>query len=164
MPNLNSTLSDSNKAFIAQPDSDQGRSARLQPGDLMLVITGAAVGRCALFTGNAEPGYVNQHVAICRLSNPNLDPRFVLWGLRGASGQEQLLGQRYGQGKPGLNLNNIRAIELPIPDLPEQVRIVDHLNRVEARVNALDALREETDLELSALLPAILDRAFRGEL
>lgn len=160
----NSQISDSNKAFIALPDSDQGRSAWLQPGDLMLVITGATVGRCALFTENAEPGYVNQHVAICRFSHPNLDPRFVLWGLRGPSGQEQLLGQRYGQGKPGLNLNNIRAIKLPIPDMAEQVRIVDYLDRVEARVNALDGLRDRTDTELSALLPAVLDRAFRGEL
>lgn len=160
----NSQISDSNKAFIALPDSDQGRSAWLQPGDLMLVITGATVGRCALFTESAEPGYVNQHVAICRFSRPNLDPRFVLWGLRGPSGQEQLLGQRYGQGKPGLNLNNIRAIKLPIPGIAEQVRIVDYLNCVEARVNALGGLRDRTDTELSVLLPAILDRAFRGDL
>lgn len=131
-------IANGNKAFIAPPDSDQGRSARLRPNDLMLVITGATVGRCAIFTEEAEPGYVNQHVAICRFSSPGINPRFALWGLRGPSGQEQLLGQRYGQGKPGLNLNNIRAIELPVPDMAEQLRIVDYLDSVEARVKALD--------------------------
>ncbi|MBI3682795.1 MAG: restriction endonuclease subunit S [Acidobacteria bacterium] len=107
---------------------------------------------------------MNQHVAVCRFARPDIAPRFVLWGLRGPTGQEQLLDQRYGQGKPGLNLNNIRAIELPIPDLAEQLRIVDCLDRLEARVKALDELREKRDAELHALLPAILDRAFRREL
>lgn len=157
-------IANGSKAFIAPPDSDQGRSARLRPGDLMLVITGATVGRCALFTEEAEPGYVNQHVAIGRFSCPDILPRFVLWGLRGPAGQEQLLGQRYGQGKPGLNLNNIRAIELPVPDMAEQLRIVDYLDGVEARVKALDGLRQGAEAELNALLPSILDRAFRGEL
>lgn len=160
----NFEIANGNKAFIAPPDSDQGQSARLQPGDLMLVITGATVGRCALFAEGAEPGYVNQHVAVWRFSCPDVHPRFVLWGLRGPAGQEQLLGQRYGQGKPGLNLNNIRAIELPVPDMAEQLRIIDYLDSVEARVKALDELRRKTATELDALLPAILDRAFRGEL
>jgi len=80
---------------------------------------------------------------------------------RGLSGQGQLLGQTYGRA--GFNVKNIWSIELPIPDTAEQVWIVDRLNRVEARVHALDRLRDRTDTELSALL-AVLDRAFRGEL
>jgi type I restriction enzyme S subunit len=137
----------------------------LRGGDLMIVITGATVGRCAVFPHTSEPGFVNQHVAICRLPCSEIDPYFALYGLRSPLGQAQLLGQRYGQGKPGLNLTNIRAITLPIPSsIEEQRRIVAYLDDLQARVDALQALQAATAAELDALLPAVLDKAFRGEL
>ena len=79
------------------------------------------------------------------------------------TGQTQLLGQRYGQGKPGLNLSNIRALKLPIPPLLEQRRIVAYLDDLQARVDALKRLQADRG-RLDALLPSVLDKAFRGEL
>jgi type I restriction enzyme S subunit len=75
-----------------------------------------------------------------------------------------LLGQRYGQGKPGLNLSNIRSLSLPFPPLFEQRRIVSELDGLQEEVHALKYLQAETAAELDALLPAILDRAFKGEI
>jgi len=156
-------LNDS-KVFLAPPPGEQGRSAMPKTGDLMLVITGATVGRVAVYRGDLEPGFVSQHVAICRLPREEVDPEFALWGLRSPLGQAQLLGQRYGQGKPGLNLANIRALSLPCPPIHEQHRIVAELDAFQAQVEALRRLQSETEAELDALLPSILDRAFRGEL
>ena len=161
---LNGEVLHESKVFIEPPPGGQGRSAFLQPGDLMLVITGETVGRCSVFRNGLEPGFVSQHVGICRLPKDSVDPDFALWGLRGPQGQEQLLGQRYGQGKPGLNLSNIRAVTLPIPPLPEQRRIVAYLDSLQAKVGALKKLQAETAAELDALLPSILDKAFKGEL
>jgi len=155
---------DDSKVFIKPPPGEQGRTAMLQHGDLMLVITGATVGRVNVYRKGLEPGFVSQHVGICRLPQSRVEPEFALWGLRGPSGQAQLLGQRYGQGKPGLNLTNIRSLSLPLPPLPEQRRIVFELEALQAEVEALKRLQAETAVELDALLPAILDRAFKGEL
>lgn len=157
-------LSGNSKVFIEPPMSNQGQSARPLPGDLMVVITGATVGRCALFSSSMEPGYISQHVALCRLPHEHINPQYALWGLRSPLGQEQLLGQRYGQGKPGLNLGNIRALSLPIPPLPDQHRVVAYLDGLQAKVDALKALQAKTAAELDALLPAVLDKAFKGEL
>lgn len=130
----------------------------------MLMITGATVGRCAIFPDTCEPGYVNQHVAICRLPKELVDPQFVLWNLRSPIGQEQLFGQQYGETKPGLNLINIRMLEVAFPPVPEQHRIVTYLDSLQAMVDELAALQAATQAELDALLPSVLDRAFRGEL
>ena len=43
-------------------------------------------------------------------------------------------------------------------------KAVSRLNALPAEVDALKRLQAETALELDALLPAILDRAFKGEL
>ncbi|MDY0356171.1 MAG: restriction endonuclease subunit S [Sedimentisphaerales bacterium] len=158
-----SVLEDS-KVFITPPPGEQGRTAMLQHGDLMIVITGATVGRVNVYRKGLEPGFVSQHVAICRLPQTEVEPDFALWGLRGPGGRQQLLGQRYGQGKPGLNLTNIRSLSLAFPPLPAQRRIVAELDALQAEADALKRLQSETATELDALLPSILDKAFKGEL
>ena len=61
-------------------------------------------------------------------------------------------------------MSNIRAFKSPIPPLLEQRRIVAYLDDLQARVDALKRLQAETAAELDALLPSVLDKAFRGEL
>ena len=46
----------------------------------------------------------------------------------------------------------------------EQRRIVAQLDNVQARLASLRELQSATGEELSALLPSVLDKAFKGEL
>ncbi|MGA2178064.1 MAG: hypothetical protein ABSH15_00580 [Verrucomicrobiota bacterium] len=46
----------------------------------------------------------------------------------------------------------------------EESVIVAELDALQAEVDAVKELQQKTSQELDALLPAILDRAFRGEL
>jgi len=46
----------------------------------------------------------------------------------------------------------------------EQRRVVAELDTFQREVNSLNSLQGETAIELDAILPAILNRAFRGEL
>ena len=48
--------------------------------------------------------------------------------------------------------------------LSEQHRIVAELDALQAEVGAAERLQAETAAELDALLPSILDKAFKGEL
>ena len=56
------------------------------------------------------------------------------------------------------------TFRFPSVDLPEQRRIVAELDALQAQVDALNKLQSETAAELDALLPSILDKAFKGEL
>ena len=60
--------------------------------------------------------------------------------------------------------NCMREKCIPVPPLAEQRRIVAELDALQAEVDALKRLQAETATELDALLPAILDKAFKGEL
>ncbi len=77
------------------------------------------------------------------------------------SNLEQIAPQN---AQKNINLNILKP--LPIPKLPpsEQRRIVAHLDDLQAKVDALKRLQAETAAELDALLPSILDKAFKGEL
>ena len=69
-----------------------------------------------------------------------------------------------GSAQPTVPLRAIRELPIPFPPLPEQRRIVSELDALQAEVDALKRLQSETPAELDALLPAILDRAFKGKL
>jgi type I restriction enzyme S subunit len=56
------------------------------------------------------------------------------------------------------------GVPIVLPSLPEQRRIVAELDALQAEVDALNRHQAETAAELDALLPALLDRAFKGEL
>ncbi len=63
-----------------------------------------------------------------------------------------------------VNQGHILSTRTPVPPLPEQRRIVSELDTLQAEVDALKRLQAETAGELDALLPATLDRAFKGGL
>ncbi len=67
-------------------------------------------------------------------------------------------------GMATLNQGHVRNIPFPKVSLKDQRRIVSELDSLQAEVDVLKRLQAETAAELDALLPAILDRAFKGEL
>ncbi len=63
-----------------------------------------------------------------------------------------------------MNLKDLEKLTIPIPPLSEQHCIVAYLDDLQAKVDGLKQLQAETEAELNALLPSILDKAFKGEL
>ena len=70
----------------------------------------------------------------------------------------------FGGAQPNISQKIIRDTKIPAPSLAEQRRIVAELDALQAEVDRLKALQVETAAELAALLPSLLDRAFKGEL
>lgn len=66
--------------------------------------------------------------------------------------------------QPVVSQKKINPMQIPVPPLPAQRRIVAELDALQAEVDRLKALQAETAAELAALLPSLLDRAFKGEL
>jgi len=56
------------------------------------------------------------------------------------------------------------TLTVPVPPISEQQRVVGELGALQAEVDALRHLQAETSAELDALLPSVLDKAFKGEL
>ena len=59
-----------------------------------------------------------------------------------------------------LNPSDFLNYKMPLPPLPVQQK----LRQVKGRADSVTKLQTETAAELAALLPSILDKAFKGEL
>ena len=60
--------------------------------------------------------------------------------------------------------SRLRKVKIPLPPFEEQKKIVAYLNTLRRDVESLRKLQQITDKELERLAPAILDKAFKGEL
>ena len=135
-----------------------------QENDIVLVREGGGTGKCALVS-KGEKFSLGQRVMMIRPMINMVEPRFFLHQLLSPLIQEdQIATLSKGSASPHLNIGALRKFSFLLPTLPEQRRIVAELDALQAQVDGLKCLQAETAAELDALLPAILDRAFKGGL
>jgi type I restriction enzyme S subunit len=147
-------------------DEFKRRTVRGEPraDDIVLVREGGGTGKCALVQ-QGQQFSLGQRVMMLRPNTERIVPRFLLHQLLSPQIQEdQIARLSKGSASPHLNIGALRRFILALPPLPEQHRLVAELDALQAEVDALKRLQTETAVELDALLPAILDRAFKGEL
>lgn len=61
-------------------------------------------------------------------------------------------------------IGSLRRFPFALPNLEVQDRIVAELDALQTKVDAARTFQTETAAEFDAMLPAILDKAFKGEL
>jgi len=130
------------RAFVALPPNAEGARTQVHRDDLLITITGANVGKCAVLNEAPEDAYVSQHVALVRLHDPQQAEYIHRWLINGCGGRRLLLSSSYG-AKPGLNLQNLKDLPVPLPPLAEQHRIV-------AKVTELLALCDQLKARIAA--------------
>lgn len=151
-------------AFVSLPDKAEGLRTRIQQGDLLITITGANVTKSALVKHDLGVAYVSQHVALCRPTT-EIQPEYLYWFIVAeAAGRKQLTDMAYGAGKPGLNLENIRSVNVTFPSLHEQQEIVEQIESKLSEADQLDQTLATALQQADALRQSILKKAFCGQL
>lgn len=80
--------------------------------------------------------------------------------------REQIVKGATGTSPTMKNISKEKVFGLLVPshDLARQKRIATEMSKLEKEAAALNRLQHESSSELDALLPSIVDRAFKGEL
>jgi len=141
------------------------RTRRGEPraGDVVYVREGD-VGRCAL-VDESQRFSLGQRVMMFRPNQRLIDSKFFMFQLLSPPvHRQQVLEGMKGTTSHHVNIRHLKRVKINVPNLPEQHRIVAHLDALQAQVDELKALQDATQAELDALLPSVLHRAFRGEL
>ena len=108
--------------------------------------------------------FVNQHLALVRLSTQDLRPRWLAYCVLSRVGQEQLRGSLYGGTKDGLNLDDIRSLVVLVPPRREQDRLLDNLDRFGNEVDSLVAKVRDAIERLKELRTALISAAVTGKI
>ncbi len=140
-----------------------GASRIPKRGDVLYTAVGATLGIPAIVDTD-RPFCFQRHIAILKPNARVVDGRFVWHMLRSRTVFDLAWSTTTGSAQPTVPLRAIRKLPIPIPQLSEQREVVARLDRLNAELSALSIAQAETASELDALMPAILDRAFKGEL
>jgi len=141
---------------------EQFRRSRLERGDLLLSIRGT-VGRLVEVPTELERANITQDTA--RLSlQPAVNSTYVLWALRSDLVQRRMKGAVKGVAVRGINIGDVRALQVPLPSRAEQDEIV---RRIIDLLGYSEKIRErvgKAQKHVERLTASTLAKAFRGEL
>lgn len=128
-------------AFIDDQIHNTFSDTELKKNDVLLNITGASIGRCALATNEVVGGNVNQHVCIIRTNDHLLSPTYLSRVLLSDIGQRQIDSFQAGGNREGLNFGQIKSFNIPLPPTKaEQTAIANALSDADALIQSLTRL------------------------
>jgi type I restriction enzyme S subunit len=141
----------------------------LERGDLLITRsnTPELVGHAAIYDGSPTPCIYPDLMMRLDLRREAVDPRFVWYWLQAPQTRDFIRTNSKGTSPTMKKISQSTVMAIPFPSsvaLPEQRRIVAELDALQAKVDELKRLQAETAAELDALLPSILDKAFKGAL
>lgn len=109
------------------------KNTHVKKHDILLNITGGSLGRCCYNDLDIEMN-VNQHVCIIRPNNL-INAKFLNNLLASEVGQKQIWFFQQGGGREGLNFQNLKNFNFPLPPLAEQQEIVAHIERMNEQIH-----------------------------
>nr|WP_236634466.1 restriction endonuclease subunit S [Campylobacter armoricus] len=124
--------------------------------DILIAMSGATTGKIGIYNLN-DKAYLNQRIGLLRIDNSILR-KYVFWFLYCNS--EQNLANAFGAAQPNLNTEQIHNIQIPIPPLQEQERIVGILDESFANIDESIKILEQDLLNLDELMQSALQKAF----
>lgn len=141
----------------------------LNVGDLLITRSNSPelVGHAAIYDGNPVPCIYPDLMMKVQVDPKLAYKRFVWYWLQSPVVREYIAKNAKGTSPTMKKISQGIVNEIPFPTsltVKEQERIVAELDTLQAHVGTLKRTQVETAAELDALLPAILDKAFRGNL
>lgn len=140
----------------------------VKEGDVLVTRAGPRkrVGIVAAVRRDEPHLTISDKIIRVRTDRTKIEPRFLELSLSSPYSQDHVMQRKTGLADAQVNISQeiLRTTPVAYPPLPEQRRIVATLDAFQEKLNVLKNMQSETAAELDALLPAILDRAFKGEL
>lgn len=126
-------------AYITPEEHKRMSGTAVLGNDVLLNITGASLGRCALVPSEFGEANVSQHVTIIRLTDFKVREYLHLCILSPYT-QSMIWGRQVGMAREGLSKKVLEQFEIPLPPIAEQHRIV---TRVAELMRFCDTLEQQ---------------------
>lgn len=128
------------------------QNGKVQYQDILIVKDGATTGKTSLVdeTFPYKNAAINEHVFRVQINKSHANPKYVFYFLHSPFGQKQILNDFRGATIGGISRGFIDKVEIPLPDLETQNKIVAILDKAKAILDK----REETIKKYDELLRA----------
>ncbi|HEY9071625.1 MAG TPA: restriction endonuclease subunit S [Candidatus Ozemobacteraceae bacterium] len=155
----------SSRQGVEPPLNDRDRErSQIAREDILVTIVGANTGDSCRVTQAVDECYVCQSVALMRPVLAETSPFIELFLNSSSHGLAQYRTWIYGEGRPHLSFDHLRMTRVLVPPIEEQHEIVRRVRILFQQADAIEARYNKAVAFVDKLMPAILAKAFRGEL
>lgn len=140
---------------------------QLERGDILLTEGGDwdKLGRGTVWEEEIPNCIHQNHIFRLRVDQTVFDPYFLLALISSPYGKTYFQGaSKQTTNLASINQRQLKAFTVYKPSYERQQQIVSYLQDLQSKLAKLREMQELTQTELDALIPAILDKAFKGEL
>jgi type I restriction enzyme S subunit len=140
------------------------KRSKVIPGDVLMNIVGPPLGKVSIVPKSYPEWNINQAIALFR-PKERIHHKFLAYVLMSEKTiTEMIRKSKATAGQFNLTLEVCRSINVPIPSMLEQQEIVRRVETLFAYADRLEARYTAARTHLDRLTPALLAKAFRGEL
>lgn len=146
--------------YVSPEKAEELKRHSYLPGDIVIAKLGVPIGKTCIVPENIEKGVVVADVVRVRTNEEKNDVHFMEYLLNSDFVTDQLTNKIIGSTRPRVNLNDVRGLILPIPELKIQKDIAKELNM---NIENFEIIKEEVINNVSSInqLPSsILNEVF----
>ena len=144
-------------------EDEKAEAYLLKDGDILFARTGATVGKSYLVNNFQEKAIYASYLIRVK-TNHYVLPEFVKYFFESGFYWEQVLGNSVGIGQPNVNGTILSNLELPIPPIMEQKRIVKELGKWLSIIDKIEESKGLLQKNISWAKSKVLDLAIHGKL
>ena len=137
-------------------------SCAVKPGDILISLVGT-IGKVLVLSEHSEKGIINPRLVKLGL-HKDVSRRYIACYLQSEYSQLFFREKSHGGTMDVLNLGLLRELPVLLPPVPEQNEIVRRVEALFALADKLEARYTTARAKVDKLTPALLAKAFRGEL
>ena len=152
---LDFSFSHDGLAFINNEQAAKLSNVEVFDGDVLLNITGDSVARACIMDSAFLPARVNQHVAIVRGKKSHVLNRYLLYFLQCQKGYLLQLASA-GATRNALTKGMLEQLEIDLPSLDEQKRIVAILGALDDKIELNNKINENLQQQVFALFDKLV--------
>lgn len=129
--------------YITSDAADKLKSVSIHENDILLNITGDSVARVCIAPLEFLPARVNQHVAIIRVNELELDSKYIRYFLSSPRMQKTMLSlASTGGTRNALTKSMIENFDVPKPLLREQQKIASILSSLDDKIECNNKMNQ----------------------
>ena len=144
-------------------DTNKAESYLLNDGDILFARTGATVGKSYLVQGLKEEAIYASYLIRVQTYDAVL-PQYVKFYFESGYYWEQIVQESVGVGQPNVNGTILGNLNIPIPPIHEQDRIVSELSKWMGIIDVIEQGKIDLQTVIKEAKSKILDLAIHGKL
>ncbi|MEV5312595.1 restriction endonuclease subunit S [Streptomyces sp. NPDC052610] len=154
-----------NLVYVQVPAAaaSEAQRSRIEPGDVLVGITGANAGWVCLANDEVAGGHVSQHVCLVRPDKNRINVDWLAFLIASPATQSKLMGNQYGGTKTQLSLPDIREIRIPVLPVEQQAQITHSIKRQIDAIDRQRLLRQRQLVLLAERRQSLITAAVTGQ-